>query len=82
MRYKPEHSNTPITLKMRMLPVLTWLVIGFIVASLTTMIVLPEHCSEVTATGLLALLTVALGLVSQSWRKTKSSTGARSALSN
>jgi len=65
-----------------MFPVLTWLVIGFIVASLTTMVVLPEHRSEVTATGVLALLTVALGAVSQSWRKTQNSTGARSALSN
>lgn len=61
MRYKLERSNTPITLKMWMFPVLTWLVIGVIVASLTTMVVLPEHRSEVTAAGLLALLTVALG---------------------
>ncbi|ARB31318.1 amino acid permease [Pseudomonas tolaasii] len=82
MRYKLERSNTPIALKMWMFLVLTWLAIGFIVAALTTMVVLPEHRSEVTATGLLTLLTVALGLISQNRRKTKNSAGAQSALSN
>ncbi len=69
MRYKLEHSNTPIALKMWMFPLLTWLVIGFIVAALTTMVVLPEHRSEVTATGLLTVFTIALGLISQKRRK-------------
>lgn len=56
-------------LKMWMFPVLAWMVIGFIVASLTTIVVLPEHSSEMTATGTLTLLKVALGFISQSWRK-------------
>ena len=69
MRYKLERSKTPIMLKMWMFPVLTWLVIGFIVAALTTMVVLPEHRSEVTATGLLTVFTIALGLVLQKRRR-------------
>lgn len=69
MRYKLERSKTPIMLKMWMFSVLTWLVIGFIVAALTTMVVLPEHRSEVTATGLLTVFTIALGLVLQKRRR-------------
>lgn len=82
MRYKLGRSNTQIALKNVEVPVLTWLVIGFIVAALTTMVVLPEHRSEVSATGLLTLLTIALGLISQKRRKAYSSPRARSALSN
>lgn len=67
MRYKLERSKTPIMLKMWMFSVLTWLVIGFIVAALTTMVVLPEHRSEVT--GLLTVFTIALGLVLQKRRR-------------
>lgn len=69
MRYKLERSKTPIMLKMWMFPVLTWLVIGYVVAALTTMVVLPEHRSEVTATGLLTVFTIALGLVLQKRRR-------------
>jgi gamma-aminobutyrate permease len=82
MRYKLERSSTPIALKMWMFPLLTWLVIGFIVAALTTMVVLPEHRSEVSATGLLTLLTIALGLISQKRRKAYSPARTTNALSN
>ncbi|WP_431225400.1 GABA permease [Serratia sp. L9] len=69
MRYKLEQSKAPIVLKMWMFPLLTWLVIGFITAALTTMVILPELRNEVSATALLTLFTISLGLLNQKRRR-------------
>lgn len=65
MRYRLERSHQPIKLKTWMFPVLTWLVIAFIIGALTTMVVLPAHRGEVSVTALLSITIMALRLLNQ-----------------
>ncbi|PRA26248.1 GABA permease [Pseudomonas poae] len=55
--------NATLTFKMWLFPWLTWLVIAFICAALTVMLVTPEHRFEVSSTLSLALLISLIGLL-------------------
>ncbi|AKA24814.1 GABA permease [Pseudomonas chlororaphis] len=63
MRGKLRRQNIEPTFRMWLFPWLTYLVIVFIVAALSVMLVTPEHRSEVTTTIGLALAISFLGLV-------------------
>jgi GABA permease len=61
MRRKLEARGDPLDCRMWLFPWLTWLVIGFIIAALGIMLMSEAHRMEILATGLLALIVVAIG---------------------
>ncbi len=63
MRRRLEREKVEMTLRMWLLPWLTWLVIAFICAALAVMMITPEHRLEVTSTIGLALLISFVGLI-------------------
>ncbi|MGE7954993.1 amino acid permease [Pseudomonas sp. NPDC089530] len=63
MRGQLRRRNLEPAFRMWLFPWLTWLVIAFIVAALSVMLVTPEHRSEVTTTLGLALAISFVGLV-------------------
>lgn len=69
MRQKRIAAGEPIDFKMWLFPWLTWMVIVFIVAVLTIMLIQEEHRIEIVATGLLSLLVVSAGLIVSRRRK-------------
>ncbi|EIK96794.1 GABA permease [Pseudomonas sp. M47T1] len=69
MRKQREQKGEKIEFKMWAFPVLTWLVIAFIVAVLTVMAIRADHRIEILATGLLTIAVVAAGLLVDRRRK-------------
>ncbi|WP_455923075.1 GABA permease [Pseudomonas putida] len=69
MRKQREQKGEKIEFKMWAFPVLTWLVIGFIIAVLTVMAIRVDHRVEILATGLLTIAVVAAGLLVDRRRK-------------
>ncbi|MBD8614329.1 GABA permease [Pseudomonas putida] len=69
MRRKRELAGEKIDFKMWLFPGLTYLVILFIVAVLTTMALREDHRVEILATGGLAIAVVVAGLIVSSRRK-------------
>ena len=63
MRRILRQRNVELTFRMWLFPWLTWLVIVFICAALTVMMITPQHRTEVSTTIGLALLISFLGLV-------------------
>jgi GABA permease len=63
MRKQLMASGQPPEFRMWLYPWLTWAVIVFIVGALTTMLIMPEHSSEVLGTALLTVLIVAIGML-------------------
>ena len=63
MRRQLEAEGRPIRLRMWLFPWLTYAVIAFIIASLVTMLFIPEYRSLVLSTGIAALLVVVAGLL-------------------
>ncbi|WP_188865962.1 GABA permease [Pseudomonas asuensis] len=61
MRRKLNERGQPIECRMWLFPWLTWLVIGFIIMALGIMLMTEAHRMEILATGLLALVVVAIG---------------------
>ncbi|MGC1333188.1 GABA permease [Pseudomonas sp.] len=69
MRKQREQKGEKIEFKMWAFPVLTWLVIAFIIAVLTVMAIRADHRIEILATGLLTIAVVAAGLLVDRRRK-------------
>ncbi|WP_312601920.1 MULTISPECIES: GABA permease [Pseudomonas] len=61
LRHKLEAHGEAIEFRMWLFPYLTWAVIVFIVGALTVMLFSEAHRMEIMATGLLALIVVAIG---------------------
>ncbi|MCY1541551.1 putative GABA permease [compost metagenome] len=62
MRSQLQKQNAEIAFKMWLFPWLTWAVIGFIVFALGVMFVMPQHRLEVTATLVLAVVILLIGI--------------------
>ncbi len=69
MRKQREQKGEKIEFKMWAFPVLTWLVIAFIIGVLTVMAIRVDHRVEIIATGLLTIAVVAAGLLVDRRRK-------------
>jgi len=69
MRSQREQRGEKVEFKMWAFPVLTWLVIAFIIAVLTIMAIRVDHRVEILATGLLTIAVVAAGLLVDRRRK-------------
>ncbi len=69
MRKQREQKGEKVEFKMWAFPVLTWLVIAFIIAVLTVMAIRVDHRVEILATGLLTIAVVAAGLLVDRRRK-------------
>ena len=63
LRKKLLASGHPLHFRMWLFPWLTWAVILFISGALTSMFFIPAYRSEITATGLLAVMIICLGLL-------------------
>jgi AAT family amino acid transporter/GABA permease len=63
MRRMLRRQNVELTFRMWLFPWLTWLVIVFICAALTVMMISPQHRTEVTTTIGLALAISFIGLI-------------------
>jgi AAT family amino acid transporter/GABA permease len=63
MRRMLRRQNVELTFRMWLFPWLTWLVILFICAALTVMMISPQHRTEVSTTIGLALAISFIGLV-------------------
>ncbi len=76
MRRMLRRQNIELTFRMWLFPWLTWLVIVFICAALTVMMISPQHRTEVSTTIGLALAISLIGLVTsrQSDRRERSNT--------
>ncbi|MGY4491874.1 GABA permease [Pseudomonas sp. TE3610] len=69
MRKQREQKGEKIEFKMWAFPVLTWVVIAFIIGVLTVMAIRVDHRVEIIATGLLTIAVVAAGLLVDRRRK-------------
>ena len=63
LRKKMLAAGEPLHFRMWLFPWLTWLVILFISGALISMFFIPAYRSEITATGLLAIVIICLGLM-------------------
>ncbi|MBF7684649.1 GABA permease [Acinetobacter sp. B10A] len=71
MRKQLMKDGSEIRMKMWLYPYLTWAVIIFIVGALTIMLFNPKHTSEITSTGILAILVVISGVIVSKKRKSE-----------
>ncbi|AUA33310.1 GABA permease [Pseudomonas sp. SGAir0191] len=69
LRKKLLTSGQPLEFRMWLFPWLTWVVIAFISGALISMFFIPAYRTEITATGLLTIVIVCLGLLTA--RKTR-----------
>lgn len=63
LRKKMLAAGKPLAFRMWLFPWLTWAVILFISGALLSMFFIEAYRSEITATGLLAILIICLGLM-------------------
>ncbi|MGE8289998.1 MAG: hypothetical protein ACN6RG_18735, partial [Stenotrophomonas sp.] len=56
-------SGQPLEFRMWLFPWLTWAVIAFISGALLSMFFIPAYRTEITATGLLTIVIICLGLL-------------------
>ncbi|KIY40696.1 hypothetical protein TZ03_11150 [Pseudomonas sp. 10-1B] len=63
LRKKLLASGQPLEFRMWLFPWLTWVVIAFISGALLSMFFIPAYRTEITATGLLTIVIICLGLL-------------------